>query len=194
MKKILFVLLNVLLVWPFSAVAQEWKLDPAHSNFYFDVQHIYSTVRGHFGEFTGDVNFDPSSPEKSRFNFEIKVNSIDTKVGKRDTHLRAPDFFDAGKYPVMTFKSSKVIPAGDNMYTVEGTLTIKDVSRKISLEFIYHGQKVNPLKPEQIVAGFDSRVTINRLEYHIGDGKFAKMGVVDKDVAILVTLELLRDK
>lgn len=194
MKKILFILLIVFLAWPLNAMAKEWKLDPVHSNFFFDIQHTYSTVRGQFGEFTGDVAFDPSSPEKSRFNFEIKVNSVDTREGKRDTHLRSADFFDAGKYPAITFKSGKVVTAGDNRYIVDGTLTIKDVSKDVSLEFNYHGQKENPLKPGQMVAGFDSRLTINRLEYHVGDGKFAKMGVVDKDVAILVTLEILRDK
>lgn len=194
MKKILFILLIVFLAWPLNAMAKEWKLDPVHSNFFFDIQHTYSTVRGQFGEFTGDVAFDPSSPEKSRFNFEIKVNSVDTREGKRDTHLRSADFFDAGKYPAITFKSGKVATAGDNRYIVDGTLTIKDVSKDVSLEFNYHGQKENPLKPGQMVAGFDSRLTINRLEYHVGDGKFAKMGVVDKDVAILVTLEILRDK
>ncbi len=194
MKKILFIMLIVFLAWPLNAMAKEWELDPVHSNFFFDIQHIYSTVRGQFGEFTGDIEFDPTSPEKSRFNFEIKVNSVDTKEGKRDTHLRSPDFFDAGKYPAITFKSDKVVLVGDNRYTVDGTLTIKDVSKDISLEFNYHGQKENPLKPGQMVAGFDSRVTINRLEYHVGDGKFAKMGVVNEDVAILVTLEILRDK
>jgi polyisoprenoid-binding protein YceI len=194
MKKILFVILIVFLAYPLNAMAKEWKLDPVHSNFFFDIQHIYSTVRGQFGEFTGDIYFTPANPEKSRFNFEIKVSSIDTKEGKRDIHLRSPDFFDAGKYPVITFKSGKVVLADDNRYTVDGTLTIKDVFRDISLEFNYHGQKENPLKPGQMVAGFDSRMTINRLEYHIGDGKFAKMGVVNEDVAILVTLEILRDK
>jgi polyisoprenoid-binding protein YceI len=194
MKKILLPLLLLFLVWPVQAMSREWKLDQVHTNFYFDVQHIYSTVRGQFADFTGNVSFDPASPEKSRFDFEIKVDSIDTKVGKRDTHLRSPDFFDAGKYPRMTFKSTKVTPAGDNRYTVEGTLTIKDVSRDLALEFIYHGQKENPLKPGEMVAGFDSRLTIDRLEYHVGDGKFHTMGVVGKDVAILITLELLRDK
>lgn len=194
MKKILFILFIVFLTWPLNAMAKEWKLDPVHSNFFFDIQHIYSTVRGQFGEFTGDVEFDPSNPEKSKFNFEINVNSVDTREGKRDTHLRSADFFDAGKYPAMTFKSNKVVLSGDNKYIVDGILTIKDVSKDISLEFYYYGQKENPLKPGQMVAGFDSRMTINRLEYHVGDGKFAKMGVVNEDVAILVTLELLRDK
>lgn len=187
-------MLFFVMIWPLQAMSQEWRLDTVHTNFYFDVQHIYSTVRGQFTDFTGNVYFDPASPEKSRFDLEIKVDSIDTKVGKRDTHLRSPDFFDSSRYPVITFKSAKVTPAGENKYTVAGTLTIKDVSRELALEFVYHGQKENPLKPGEIVAGLDSRLVIDRLEYHVGDGRFAEMGVVGKDVAILITLELLRDK
>jgi polyisoprenoid-binding protein YceI len=178
---------------PLQVAAQQWHLDTVHTNFFFDVKHTYATVRGQFMDFSGDVYFDPDHPETSRFDFVIKVNSVDTKVGKRDTHLRSPDFFDAAKYPFMTFKSARVLSAGDNKYIAEGTLTIKDVTRDLALEFVYHGQKENPLKPGEIVAGLDTTLTIDRLEYHVGDGKFYKMGVVGKDVDILFTMELLRD-
>jgi polyisoprenoid-binding protein YceI len=194
MKKIVLLLLFFIALAPLHAAAQQWHLDTVHTNFFFDVKHTYATVRGQFMDFSGDVYFDPDHPEKSRFDFDIKVNSIDTKVGKRDTHLRSPDFFDAAKYPLITFESARVVSAGDNKYIVEGTLTIKDVSRDLALEFVYHGQKENPLKPGEIVAGLDTTLTIDRLEYHVGDGKFYKMGVVGKDVDILFTLELLRDK
>jgi polyisoprenoid-binding protein YceI len=194
MKKILFFLLSFLVMGPFQSVAQQWNIDPVHTNFYFEAKHTYAAVRGQFTDFTGDVYFDPGNLGKSRFDFVIKVNSVDTKEGKRDTHLRSPDFFDAAKYPVMTFKSSKVTDAGGNKYIVEGTFTIKDVSKDIALEFDYHGQKDNPLKKGEIVAGLDTKLTIDRLEYHVGDGKFYKMGVVYKDVDILFTLELLRNE
>jgi len=194
MKRILFFLLFLFTIQAVPALSQEWKLDPVHTNFYFDVLHTYATVRGQFTDFSGNVIFDPDQPEKSSFNFVIRVDSIDTRVGKRDTHLRSPDFFDAGRYPLITFKSTKVSHAGGNRYIVEGTLTIKDVSRDLALEFVYHGQKENPLKAGETVAGLDSRLMIDRLEYHVGDGKFYKIGVVGKDVAILITLELLRDK
>ena len=192
MKKIVLLLLFFLLLGPFQAAGQQWNLDTVHTNFFFDVKHTYATVRGQFMDFSGDVYFDPANPGKSRFDFVIKVDSVDTKQGKRDTHLRSPDFFDAAKYPLMTFKSSRISHGGSNKYIVEGVLTIKDVSRDVALEFVYHGQKDNPLKPGEIVAGLDTRLTIDRLEYHVGDGKFYKMGVVGKDVDILLTMELLR--
>lgn len=192
MKRTLLFLLLFLVMVPVQAVAQQWQLDPVHTNFYFEVRHTYAAVRGQFTEFSGDVYFDPDNLAKSKFDFVVKVDSVDTMVGKRDTHLRSPDFFDAGRYPLITFKSSKVSHAGGNKYIVEGTLTIKDVSKNIALEFIYYGQKDNPTKPGEIVTGFDSRLTIDRLEYHVGDGKFYNIGVVGKDVDILITLEMLR--
>jgi polyisoprenoid-binding protein YceI len=192
MKKILLFLLFVIAIAPFQVGAQEWQIDPVHSNFYFEIRHTYAIVRGQFMEFTGDVYFDPDKPAESRFDFVINVNSIDTKIGKRDIHLRSPDFFDAGRYPRMTFKSSRVSRGEGNKYLVEGVLTIKDVSKDIVLVFDYHGQKENPAKPGETIAGFDTRLRIDRFEYHVGNGKFYKLGIVDKDVDIYVTLELLR--
>jgi polyisoprenoid-binding protein YceI len=194
MKRIVFFLLFIFVMGPMQTVAQQWELDSAHTNFFFEVKHTYAPVRGQFMDFTGDVYFDPDNLVKNKFDFVIKVDSVDTKIGKRDTHLRSPDFFETEKYPLMTFKSSKVSYGGAKKYLVYGTLTIKDVSRDIVLEFVFHGQKENPLKKGQIVAGLDARLTLDRLEYHVGDGKFYNMGVVGKDVDILFTLELLRDK
>ena len=94
----------------------------------------------------------------------------------------------------MTFKSSRVSHAGGNKYILEGKMTIKDVTKDMVLEFIYWGQKENPFKKKEMVAGFNSRLKINRLDYHVGDGKFYEMGVVGKDVDFLITLEMIRDK
>ena len=72
----------------------QWKLDAAHSAVMFEIKHIYSTVRGQFGEFSGDVFFNPDNPEKSKFDFTVKTESINTFIAKRDSHLRSGDFFD----------------------------------------------------------------------------------------------------
>lgn len=194
MKKILLIVFSIILIGQTPAMAHEWKLDPAHSGILFDIKHIYSTVRGQFSDFTGDVFFDPDNLEKSRFDFVVKVDSINTNNSKRDNHLRTDDFFSAKKYPEMTFKSSRVSHAGGNKYIIEGEMTLKNVSKVLVLEFIYWGQKENPFKKNQMVAGFDSRFKINRLEYNVGDGKFYDMGVVGKDVDVLISLEMIRDK
>ncbi len=194
MKRILLIVSSLILLGQTQAMAYEWKADPIHSSILFEIKHIYSIVRGHFSDFTGDVFFDPDNLEKSKFDFVVKVDSINTNNGKRDNHLRSDEFFAASKYPVMTFKSSHVSHAGGNKYILEGKMTIKDVTKDMVLEFIYWGQKENPFKKKEMVAGFNSRLKINRLDYHVGDGKFYKMGVVGKDVDFLITLEMIRDK
>lgn len=194
MKRMLMLLLSLILFVPAAVNAAEWKLDPDHTNFYFDVKHVYSTVRGSFPDFSGKVVFDPEQPEKSSFRFEVKVASVNTMVTQRDTHLRSADFFDAGKYPVMTFQSTGVSRVKDNVYRVAGKMTIKDVTKDVALDFVYHGEKVHPLQPKMMATGLDTRFTLDRLEYHVGDGKFYKMGAVGKDVDVLITLEMLRDR
>jgi len=194
MKKLLLIVLSLFLLGPGQLTAQEWKLDSVHSGILFEIKHIYAFTRGQFADFSGDVYFDPDRLEKSRFDFTVKVDSIDTRNGKRDNHLRSADFFNAGKYPVMRFMSSRVSHAGGNKYLLEGKMTVKDVTKDVKLEFIYHGQKENPFKKDQMVAGFESRMKIDRLDYHVGNGKFYKMGVVGKDVDILITLEVVRSK
>ena len=194
MKRILLIILSLILLGHAQVMAHEWNIDPVHTGILFEIKHIYSMVRGHFSDFSGDVYFDPDNLEKSKFDFVVNVDSIDTNNGKRDNHLRSDDFFAESKYPVMTFKSSRVSHAGGNKYILEGKMTIKDVTKDMVLECIYWGQKENPFKKNQMVAGFDSRLKINRLDYHVGDGKFYKMGVVGKDVNILITLEVIRDK
>ena len=194
MKKMLIFILFFLVLMPMQAAARQWKVDSVHTNFYFEVRHTYAAVRGQFTDFTGEVFFDPDNLEKSKIDFTIMIDSVDTKVGKRDTHLRSPDFFDAARYPVMSFKTTKITHGEKNKYIVEGVLTIKNISKDVALEFTYHGQKENPLNKGEIVAGLDTRLTIDRLEYNVGDGRFYNMGVVDKDVDILFTMELLGGK
>ena len=94
----------------------------------------------------------------------------------------------------MTFKSSKITHNGGENFTALGKLTIKDSTKDTKLKFSYFGQKEHALLKGKFVSGLDSRIKINRLDYGVGDGKFLKMGVVGKDVDILVSIEMLRDK
>ncbi len=194
MKKFYLVFLSLILFGQAPLMAHEWKIDSAHSEIVFEIKHIYSTVRGHFTDFTGNIFFDPENLAKSRFDITVKVDSIDTRNGKRDNHVRSDDFFASGKFPTMTFTSSRVSHAGGNKYLLEGQMTVKDVSQNLTVEFIYWGQKTHPFNKKQLVAGFDTRLAIDRLSYHVGSGKFYKMGVVGKDVDILISLEVTRDK
>lgn len=179
---------------PLLAAVRSWELDKAHTNFYFTVDHIYSKIRGHFNEYSGEVQFDPKNLAESKFSFKIETASIDTNIAKRDKHLQSADFFDTDKYPLMTFESTKITDAGNGLYQVLGKFTVKGVEYELLLPLTLAGVKDHPMVKGKEVAGFNGKVTIDRLAYKVGNGKFFDLGVVGKDVEILVTIEALADK
>jgi polyisoprenoid-binding protein YceI len=176
------------------AKARVWELDKAHSNFYFSVGHIYSKVNGHFNDYSGEVRFDPANLAESKFYFEIKTGSIDTNIAKRDKHLQSGDFFDAAKYPLLTFESTKISDGGDGMYEVSGKFNVKGEVYDLVLPLFFAGVKDHPAAKGKEVVGFNGKITIDRLAYKIGAGKFFDLGVVDKEVEIFITLEGLSSK
>jgi polyisoprenoid-binding protein YceI len=193
-KLALFFLFFVTLVSNSFAASSTWTIDPAHTGFYFGVNHIYSEVKGFFDKYDGTILFDPNDLNASRFEFTVYIDSVNTNNRKRDSHLRSGDFFDSKNFPEMTFKSTSISHTQNNKYSVKGILTIKDVSKEVEIPFTYFGFKQHPANPKQDVAGFDARMTINRLSYNVGNGKFHQMGVVDDTVDILITIEASRDR
>ena len=177
-----------------SAAARAWELDTDHSNVYFSIEHIYAKVQGRFAAIAATVHFDPANLKESRFDFEIKVDSIDTGIKQRDDHLRSADFFASSDHPLITFTSNAVTAAGEGVYQVAGTLTVKGKSRDLVLPLTLAGVKDHPATPGKQVAGFNGRLSVDRLALGVGDGKFYKMGLLGKEVEVLVTLELLADK
>lgn len=176
-----------------SAAVRNWELDKAHSNFYFRVGHIFSQIGGHFDDFSGVVKFDPDNLAESRFYFEIKTDSVNTNIAKRDKHLQSGDFFDARKFPLMTFESVTITAVGNNVYEVLGKFTVKGEVYDLTLPLTLAGVSEHPTVNGKDVIGFNGEVTIDRLAYKVGTGKFYEMGVVGKDVEILVSLEALSD-
>ena len=177
-----------------SAAARAWELDTDHSNVYFSIEHIYAKVQGRFNTIAATVHFDPANLKESRFDFEIKVDSIDTGINQRDDHLRSADFFASSDHPLITFTSNAVTAAGEGLYQVAGTLTVKGKSRDLVLPLTLAGVKDHPATPGKQVAGVNGRLSVDRLALGVGDGKFYKMGLLGKEVEVLVTLELLADK
>lgn len=184
----------VLLAGMGQARAETWTFDPVHSGIFFDIKHVYATTRGQFEEFSGIISIDPDTHAVISWNMEVKVKSINTGNPQRDNHLRSEDFFDAGKYPKMTFTSRTVTHLSDNRYEITGDLTIKDVTRAVTVPFTFLGARDNPMDPKQVLAGYEATFTIDRLSYHVGTGKFHEMGVVGKDVGITLTFEVLQSK
>ena len=191
-RSVIIVSLLCISVFAF-AEAEIWEIDKAHSNIYFDVRHTYATVRGQFDEFSGTLRFDPDNLAVSSVRFEISTKSINTRIPNRDNHLRSEEFFAVNRYPAMTFQSIGVKQKEGNQYTLEGNLTIKGKTHKVAMPFTYFGVRENPLKKGQMVAGFETRFSIDRLEYLVGSGKYFEMGVIGRNVDILITLEVLKN-
>jgi len=197
MKTIQIIAISLLLAFTGSSAfgaARSWELDKAHSNIYFSVDHIFSKVNGHFNEFTLELTFDPANLAESMFSFEIKTDSIDTNIGKRDKHLQSADFFDAGKFPTMKFESTQISDAGNGMYDVAGKITIKDQTYDLTLPLKLMGIAEHPAKKGTEVAGFNGTITVDRLAHGVGNGKFHEMGIVGKDVEVFVSIEVLAEK
>jgi polyisoprenoid-binding protein YceI len=176
------------------AAVRDWELDSPHSNIYFGVDHIFSNIQGHFNDFTAKVNFDPANLKESRLIFQIKVDSIDTNNGKRDKHLLSTDFFDASKYPLITFESETITDVGNGVYAIAGKLNIKGKVHDLTLPLTLAGIKDHPAVQGKQVAGFNGKITVDRLALGVGDEKFYKMGMLGKDVEIFVSFEALSSK
>ena len=196
MKKILYAIVTVISISLTadyaSAELEKWDIDKAHSNIYFDVRHTYATVRGQFEDYAGSVQFDADNMEMGKISLEVRTKSVNTGIPNRDNHLRADEFFAVKKYPTMTFESIGVKRQEGNQYLVEGNLTVKGKTEKVTVPFTYFGSRENPLKQGQMVAGFEARFSINRLDYGVGPGKYVQMGTIGNPVDILVTLEVVR--
>jgi polyisoprenoid-binding protein YceI len=140
-----------------------WTIDISHSHVGFNVRHmVVSTVRGEFGKFSGTLNFDETNPANSSVEAEVETASISTRDANRDNHLRSADFFDAEKYPTITFKSTSVAKAGDD-YKVTGDLTLHGVTKSVTFTVEYSGIIKDPYGLQR--TGFSAKSKINRKDY-----------------------------
>lgn len=133
-----------------------WKVDPTHTNIEFKVKHMMiSMISGSFAEFDATIEGSDESFKDAKFSFSAKIDSLSTKNKDRDTHLKSDDFFNAEKYPVLTFKSKSY--DGEKMV---GDITIRDITKEIALQVDFNGIAVDPYG--QTKAGFEATGTINR--------------------------------
>jgi len=168
----------------------KWAIDKPHSNIKFSVTHlVISEVEGSFKDFDGTVEHTKPDFSDAKINFTIKVASIDTDNEKRNGHLKSTDFFDAEKFPEITFTSSSLKPLGSNKYELTGNLTMKGITKPVKFDVTYGGQM--NIK-DQVKAGFKAKTTINRFDYDLKWNAATETGglVVSKEVDITINAEL----
>lgn len=168
-----------------------WKVDNSHSQINFVARHMMiSKVRGEFTEYDIDVNFDENNLTATTVDVAIKSASINTRDEQRDGHLRSPDFLNADAYPVITFKSKKVVQDSAEKGKLIGDLTIRDVTREVTLDVEYSGLMKGPWGGTS--AGFSGKTVINRKDWGLTWNVALETGglLVSEQVTIEIELEL----
>jgi polyisoprenoid-binding protein YceI len=179
-----------------AAAAQPvtWQIDPVHSTATFAVRHMMvTTVRGTFQKLAGTVQFDGKDVKTIVAQATINVASIDTREPKRDEHLRSADFFDAATFPTITFASKRVEPKGAGRFALVGDLTIKGVTREVTLDV--EGPTPEIKDPGgNIRIGASATTRINRQDFGVSWNRALDAGgvVVGDEVAITLDLSLIR--
>lgn len=164
----------------------QWQLDPAHTGISFNVRHMMvTTVRGAFNSFNGTLDFDPANPGAGAVNVTIDVASVNTGVEDRDNHLRSADFFDAENFTTITFNSTSVDMKDETSGTVTGDLTIRDITKSITLDVQYLGLQKNPFTGTETI-GFEATAKINREDFGLTWNQTLETGgvLVGKDIKI----------
>ena len=167
-----------------------WKIDPAHSQVTFKVKHlVVSTVTGQFKVFDATIETTTDDFSDARIAFEADINSIDSKNDQRDGHLKSVDFFDAGKHPKMTFVSTSVKKVSDFELQVTGNLTLRGITKELSLEVMYNGTV--PGFGGIQVAGFEISGKLNRFDYGLQWSALTETGgvVVSNEVKFEILAE-----
>lgn len=142
----------------------KWVIDPMHSKVKFRVKHLMiSNVEGNFREFEGQATTSGDDFTTAQVSFTTKSASVDTEIADRDAHLKSPDFFDTEKYPVISFVANGMKDLGDDMYELTGDLTIKDITKPVTLTVEYGGTMTDPWG--NIKAGFSLSGKIKRKDW-----------------------------
>jgi polyisoprenoid-binding protein YceI len=167
-----------------------YKIDPGHTDVIASWSHFgFSNPIAHFGQADGFITYDPANVAASKVEVTLPLSGLNSHVSKFDEHLRSPDFFDAEKFPTITFKSSSVKAAGKGKLTVVGDLTIKGVTKPVTLAVVINKIGEQPMA-KRAAAGFNASTTIKRSDF--GMGKYAPN--VSDEVKLTITTEAIVPK
>jgi polyisoprenoid-binding protein YceI len=169
-----------------------YEIDPNHTTVGFSARHLaVSTVRGQFNKFTGYFEGPDDDFTKARGEVKVEVASLDTRTEQRDNHLRSADFFDAAKYPYMTFKVTGIDPVDGDTYLVRGDLTIKETTRPITLEGTIEGRTPDPFGGKERL-GISAKGQLNRMDFGLNwDGLAGAVPLAGHSIKLQIDAEIV---
>lgn len=170
----------------------KWVLDPTHSELEFKVKHLMiTTVTGKFNAFTAELETEAENFVGAEVSFEAEISSINTNNTDRDNHLKSGDFFDADQFPTMKFEDGKLVQDDEN-YFLDGTLTIRDVTKPVKLNVEFGGIATDPWG--NVKAGFNISGKVNRADFGLTWNAALETGgvMVSEDVRILGELQFVK--
>ena len=172
----------------------QWQIDSAHSAAHFSIRHLMiANVRGDFSKLSGSVFLDPADLTRSTVEASLETASINTREPQRDAHLRSPDFFDAATHPAITFRSKRITPAGPDHFKVTGDLTIKGVTKEVTLDL--EGPTPSVKDPwVNLRAGITATAKINRKDFGMAFNALLEGGgvVLGDEVSITIDAEVVQ--
>lgn len=175
------------------AISERWAIDGSHSGIHFSVRHlVIAKVRGQFSRWTGTVEAPDGDFRRGSVDVVIDASSIETGVADRDAHLRSADFFDTAAYPELRFRTTSVESAAGERLRLVGELTIKGVTREVTLEVDHHGQAKDPWGNQR--AAFSAKTSVNRSDFGLTWNQVLETGglAVSDRIDIEIDIEAVR--
>jgi polyisoprenoid-binding protein YceI len=174
-----------------AAATRTYEIDKAHSEAAFQVRHLLTKVRGQFADFEGAIVFDPDAPETGSVRFTIQAASINTNEPARDAHLRSADFFAVDDHPTLTFVSRRVQSRNAAQFDVVGDLTIRGITRTVTLEATYLGAAKDPWGHDKVA--FEAETTLNRKDFGLLWNAALETGgfLVGDEVRVLLSVQAI---
>jgi polyisoprenoid-binding protein YceI len=177
---------------PAAGTKTTWKLDPTHTTVEFSAKHLMiTTVKGRIADVTGTIYMDEKNPQNSSVEATLKAASLDTRTDQRDQHLRSADFLDAEKYPEIKFQSTRIQGDKDS-FKLTGDLTIRDVTKPITLDVEFEGTTKDPWGNERV--GFSATGKIDRREFGLTWNQALESGgvLVGNDIKISLEAQAIK--
>lgn len=171
-----------------AAWAAHYNIDPDHTTVSFKIRHLLSYMQGRFNQFEGSFEYDPETPDTWKARMTVQAASIDTNVERRDQHLRAADFFDAGKFPALSFVSTEVTDVTPASAKLNGLLTLHGVEKPVTFDLQMHGAAKDPWGNTR--SAFTATTTLNRKDFGLTWNKALETGRLLVGEEVIVTLEV----